>query len=182
MKIINQISEARERIKQGQLIAYPTEAVYGLGCDAFNQQAVEKLLLLKQRAVSKGLIILIADWSQLEPLISAVPENALAKVQATWPGAVTWIFPKAATIPNWLSGGNNGIAIRMTSHSIARELCREAPLVSTSANISGHTPAIDLAGLYAQFPYGVDAFFDGPLGGNTKPSAIYDVISGACLR
>ncbi len=182
MKIINEFDKARQLLAEGKIIAYPTEGVYGLGCDPFNQQAVEKLLALKQRPVAKGLIMLISDWSQLTPLISAVPHSALEQVRATWPGPVTWVFPKAANVPEWLSGNYPSIAIRMTSHPIARGLCTDGPLVSTSANISGLAPAIDMAGVCAQFPNGVDALITGSLGGINQPSAIYDVLSGKRLR
>jgi len=182
MKIISQFDKARELLKEGKILAYPTEAVYGLGCDPFNQQAVEKLLALKQRNVAKGLIILIADWSQLESLVKPIPDELLERVRPTWPGPVTWVFPKADTIPEWLSGNHSTIAIRMTSHPIARELCVDGPLISTSANLSDGDPAVDIAGLSAQFPFGVDALFSGSLGGLSKPSAIYDVLSGNRLR
>ena len=182
MKIISTVEKARQLFKNGKIIAYPTEAVYGLGCDPFNQQAVEKLLALKQRSADKGLIILIAEWSQLTPLISAIPEEMMERVRNTWPGPVTWAFPKAAIIPRWVSGEHPSIAIRMTSHAIARELCAERPLISTSANLSGLAPATDMAGICAQFPQGVDAFLQGSLGGLSQPSAIYDALSGEQLR
>ena len=182
MKIINQVNDARQRLALGKIIAYPTEAVYGLGCDPFNQQAVETLLALKQRSSCKGFIVLIADWSQLAPLIGAVPEHLLDAVRATWPGPVTWVFPKSIIIPEWLSGQYDSIAIRMSAHSVARGLCVAGPVISTSANISGQEAAVDIAGVCAQFPHGIDAMLAGDLGGSGKPSAIYDVLNGRRLR
>lgn len=182
MKIISKFDKARQLLKEGKIIAYPTEAVYGLGCDPFNQQAVEKLLALKQRSVTKGMILLISDWPQLTPLISSIPDSVLEQIRNTWPGPVTWVFPKAANIPDWISGKHPSIAIRMTSHAIARELCADGPLISTSANLSGAAPAVDMAGVSAQFPEGVDAFITGALGGLSQPSAIYDALSGIRLR
>lgn len=182
MKIISQYVEARQFLRQGKIIAYPTEAVYGLGCDPFNQQAVEKILTLKQRAFSKGLILLIAEWSQLTPLIRQVHDQLLDKVRDTWPGPVTWVFPKAVAIPKWLSGDHDGIAIRMSAHPVARMLAADGPVISTSANLSGYEPAIDIAGLYAQFPVGVDALLAGALGGSKQPSTILDVLTGERLR
>jgi L-threonylcarbamoyladenylate synthase len=182
MKIISQFDEARQLLADGKIIAYPTESVYGLGCDPFNQLAVEKIIALKQRPSSKGFIILIADWSQLMPFIGEVPEHRFDVVRATWPGPVTWVFPPAKIIPDWLSGQHNSIAIRMSAHPVARELCAMGPVISTSANISGDTPAIDVAGVRVQFPSGVDAVLTGELGGNTQLSAIYDVLNGRCLR
>lgn len=182
MKIISQFDKARQLLKEGKIIAYPTEAIYGLGCDPFNQQAVEKLLALKQRSVAKGMILLISDWPQLTPLISRIPDSAVEQIQATWPGPVTWVFPKADSVPDWISGKHSSIAIRMTSHPIARELCAEGPLISTSANLSGALPAVDMAGVAMQFPEGIDAFIKGALGGLSQPSAIYDALSGNRLR
>ena len=182
MNIISSVGEASALLKKGSVLAYPTEAVYGLGCDPFNQDAVEKIAILKHRSMSKGLILLIADWSQLTPLIGFVTDEQLKSVRATWPGPVTWIFPKSSLIPEWLSGQHDGIAIRMTAHPVARALCSEGPVVSTSANISGHEPVVDLANLQVQFPQGVDAVLAGDLGGLCQPSSIFDVRSGIRLR
>ena len=182
MNIISQYDQALQLLEDGKIIAYPTEAVYGLGCDPFNQQAVETLLILKQRPISKGLILLIDNWSQLTPLIGNIPMDLLNAVRDTWPGPVTWVFPKAVSIPYWLSGDYNSIAIRMSAHPVARALCVRGPVVSTSANICGHEPAVDFANLCQQFPHGIDAFLAGDLGGASQPSAIYDVLNGQRLR
>ncbi len=182
MNVIREVGEARDFLKQGKIIAYPTEAVYGLGCDPFNQQAVEAVLALKHRSQSKGLILLIADWSQLTPLIEPISDELLEPVRASWPGPVTWIFPKASTMPDWLTGQHHGIAIRMSAHPIAHQLCVNGPVVSTSANISGQNSAIDIAGLRLQFPQGIDAVLTGELGGLSQPSRIFDVTTGVCLR
>lgn len=182
MKIISQVGEARELLDQGGVIAYPTEAVYGLGCSPFNQQAVEKIWTLKRRTKSKGFILLIADWTQLTPLIAPVSDLLLEAVRSTWPGPVTWVFPKSGIIPDWLSGQHDGIAIRMSAHPVAHQLCVDGPVVSTSANISGHDPVVDLLGLSEQFPQGLDAVLTGDLGGLSQPSAIYDVLTGIRLR
>ena len=174
--------EARALLSQGKIIAYPTEAVYGLGCDPFNEQAVNKLLVLKQRAVDKGLILLISNWSQLSSLIRAIPSHLMEDVKKTWPGPVTWLFPKAASIPYWISGEHESVAIRMSAHPIAQKLSSDGPIVSTSANVSSQEPAIDKAGIMAQFPSGLDAIVSGHLGGASQPSAIYDVVTGQKFR
>lgn len=182
MKIITQVDEACLLLTHGKVVAYPTEAVYGLGCDPFNKGAVEKIIALKHRSMDKGFIILIADWSQLIPLIGPVSDSLLDSVRESWPGPVTWVFPRAATIPDWLCGQHDSIAIRMSAHPIARQLCADAPVLSTSANLSNHAPAFDLAQLREQFPTGIDALLAGDLGGASQPSAIYDVRSGQRLR
>ena len=181
MKLVK-IKEARQLLKQGKLIAYPTESVYGLGCDPFNQFAVETLLTLKQREASKGLILLIAEWSQLTPLIGFIPDQRWDAVKKTWPGPVTWIFPKSEIIPQWVSGQHESVAIRMTAHPCARQLCTELPMISTSANKTGVAPAVDVASVKLQFPQGIEAIVEGELGDAVKPSAIFDVLSGRRLR
>lgn len=182
MKLINQIQEAKAYLVAGSILAYPTEAVYGLGCDPFNERAVIRLLALKQRTIEKGLILLIANWQQLDALIAPLASTLLEPVKTTWPGPVTWLFPKADTIPYWLSGAHDSIAIRMTNHPIASQLCQDGPIVSTSANKSGLPPATTLDALCEQFPEGIDAFMRGELGGAKSPSKIYDVQSGRQLR
>lgn len=174
--------QAQAYLKQGKIIAYPTEAVYGLGCDPFNREAVEKLLTLKQRSSSKGLIILISTWQQLPELIQPISTELLAPVQASWPGPVTWIFPKSQAIPAWISGESTGVAIRMSAHPIAQLLCSDMPIVSTSANVSSIAPARSIEDLLLQFPQGIDAIVEGELGGAMQPSAIYEVESGKRLR
>ena len=182
MNIISKIEQAWRLLQQGKLIAYPTEAVYGIGCDPFNQEAVAKLLALKQRAPEKGLIILIADWAQLTPLITPISQASMSAVKNTWPGPTTWIFPKSALIPDWLCGNNQTIAIRMSAHPVASQLSIPAPVVSTSANLSGDNAARNLAELSLQFPHGIDAVVAGELGGRSQPSAIFEVLTGRQLR
>lgn len=182
IKRITDIDEARALIQAGEVIAYPTEAVYGLGCDPLNKQAVEALLDLKQRSVSKGLIVLVSDWAQVWPLIADVPEHKLEAVKKTWPGPVTWIFPKSDVVPAWLSGEHASLAIRMTAHPIARALCQNIPLVSTSANVAGMAPVGDVEAIEHMFPEGIAGVVVGDLGGHAAPSEIYDVLSDARLR
>lgn len=176
------LKEARLAIQQGQVIAYPTEAVYGLGCDPFNALAVHRVIELKQRSVTQGVIVLISTWEQLFTLIAPVSEEHLERVQQTWPGPVTWIFPKSSKVPVWVCGDHPSIAIRMTAHPIARALCGEGPLISTSANIHGQPPARSVMQLTSQFPQGIDMIVPGELGGASKPSAIYDVLTAQRLR
>lgn len=176
------VDEARPILQRGGVLAYPTEAVYGLGCDAFNQTAVESIHSLKGRDSNKGFIVLIADWSQLPALIGSITEEQHACVRATWPGFVTWIFPAAAALPRWITGDQNTIAIRMSAHPIAHALAMASPLISTSANLSGQPPAITAEQILQQFPTGIDAIVEGALGSFSKPSEIYDVQSGLRLR
>ena len=142
MQLIKHIDAAHALLDAGEVIAYPTEAVYGLGCDIFNEQAVLRILGLKKRDKAKGLIILIADWTQLWDLIDkdAVSDARFDVIKKSWPGPVTWIFPKSRRAPEWITGSHDGIAIRMTGHPVAHALCKNGPIVSTSANLAGHAP------------------------------------------
>ncbi len=176
------ISDALTILNQGKILAYPTEAVYGLGCCPFDQKAVGHLASLKGRSLDQGFILLISDWTQLDPLIQVQPSFVMDRVRATWPGPVTWIFPKSEIVPDWISGKHGGVAIRMTAHPIARALCSVGPIVSTSANRSGMTPAVDERSIRAQFSEGIDACLVGDLGGALQPSEIHDLLTGKQVR
>ena len=173
-------------LRAGGVVAYPTEAVYGLGCDPRNQQACERLFAIKQRSPSQGVLLIAADFAQLERYIDLprVPPEAMARAQATWPGPHTWIFPRAADTPAWLAGGHAGIAVRVTAHAPAAALCRSfgGALVSTSANRHGEPPARSSKDVYDIFGADVDAILNGPLGGLERPTPIRDAISGATVR
>lgn len=176
------VNEALPLIQQGGIVAYPTEAVYGLGCDPFNCAAVEALCELKGREIGKGLILIIDNWSQLFSLTAPITDEQLARVKATWPGFTTWIFPKALSLPSWITGDHDSIAIRMSQHPIARALATDNPIISTSANLSGYPPATTGEQVVEQFPNGIDAIVTGALGSELKPSPIYDILSGQQLR
>jgi L-threonylcarbamoyladenylate synthase len=174
---------AAEYINAGAVIAYPTEAVYGLGCDPLNETAVMNLLTLKQRPVEKGLILIASDFSQLAPYL-VYDDALLNKALATWPGAVTWIMPTQAWVPTWLTGEHQSLAVRVTAHPIAKALCQQfkAPLVSTSANPSTKKPAVNALQVRHYFGSESVYIFNGDTGSNKTTSAIYDARTGARLR
>ncbi len=184
MRVLEQIDEAYALLQKGDVIAYPTEAVYGLGCDAFNADAVSRILTLKRRSETKGLIVLIANWEQLWPLIDKdkIPKARLDAVKQTWPGFVTWVFPKSNRVPAGISGAHDGIAIRMTAHPVAHALCKHGPIVSTSANLSGASPVRHLKDLMRFFPEGVSGVVAGELGEHFAVSEIYNILDGSTLR
>jgi L-threonylcarbamoyladenylate synthase len=171
-------------IQAGGIIAYPTEAVYGLGCDPFNDQAIKRLLALKQRSISKGLIVIGSDWQQLHHLTAPIPAERLQTILATWPGSTTWVFPKAASVSKLVSGDHATVALRVTDHPIAQALCAalHAPLISTSANIAGHTPARSASEVRNQFGDQLDFIVEGAVGGLAAPTQIRDALSGQLLR
>lgn len=177
------LHHAAQRVWAGDVIAYPTEAVYGLGCDPLNESAVMRLLALKQRPVEKGLILIASDFAQLEPFLE-FDQAMLDRVLPTWSQqAITWLMPVQSWVPQWLTGKHSTLAVRVTCHPLAKVLCEElhSPLVSTSANPSTKKPA--LTALQIQKYFGSDVtLIKGATGGNKNTSAIYDVRTGACLR
>jgi len=171
-------------VARGGLIAYPTEAVYGLGCDPENGHAVRRLLALKARPERKGLILIAADWAQLEPYVQTLEPATMAAIHATWPGPVTWLLPARRETPRWLTGEHQTLAVRVTDHPLAAALCRQwgGPLVSTSANRASQPPARTALGVRRALGPGVDYLLVGPCGGNERPSSIRDARTGAVLR
>jgi L-threonylcarbamoyladenylate synthase len=175
---------AREVIHAGGLIAYPTEAVYGLGCHPLDRDAVARLLKLKQRPQEKGLI-LIADCPEaLYPYLGKIPQQAWQRVVESWPGPNTWVIPAAEETPAWLSGKFDSIAVRVTDQPIAAALCRAAgtPLVSTSANLSQRPPARTPLQVRTRCGLGVDLVIHGKTGGLARPTAIRDALKETLIR
>ena len=173
-------------LRRGGVVAYPTEAVWGLGCDPRDEAATLRLLDLKARDVEKGLILIAADEAQLAPFIDLrVLEAAqCSAVRESWPGPHTWIVPAAAAAPRWITGMHAGIAVRVSAHPPVVALCRAfgGAIVSTSANRAGE-PAPHAAGqLDRRIIEGVDAVMDGDTGSLARPTDIRDARSGAVLR
>jgi len=173
-------------LRAGGVLAYPTEAVYGLGCDPHDRAAFERLFALKRRPPTQGVLLIAADFAQVERYIdlAAVPASVLAQVRASWPGPHTWIFPRTAEVPAWVAGEHAGIALRVTAHAPAAELCRAfgGALVSTSANPHGQPPARAADTVQAYFGASLDGVLDAPLGGQDNPTTIRDALSGAIIR
>lgn len=178
------IAEAVAALRAGGVIAYPTEAVYGLGCDPFDPSAVARLFALKQRPAEHGVLLIAADFSQLKKFIGAVPASASLRARASWPGPHTWVFPRAAAVPAWLTGDLAGIALRVTAHPLAAALCRAfgGALVSTSANRHGAAPALSASAVRIAFARELAYILDGATGGLERPTPIRDAVSGEVLR
>lgn len=178
------IPETVKILQQGGVIAYPTEAVYGLGCDPFNQAAVNRLLALKKRSWEKGLILIAASWEQIVDYVEPIPTPRMDAVLATWPGPITWIFPATTRVPEWIRGRHDSIAIRVTAHPLAQALCAAfgKPLVSTSANLEGQPPARFPEEVAKIFPDSLDLIVEGALGDSLKPTEIREARTGKVLR
>ena len=175
---------AVEKLRAGHVIAYPTEAVFGLGCDPANESAVRKLLALKGRRESAGFVLIASEFSQLEPWISDIDQSLKDKAMQTWPGPVTWLFPRAAGVPDYVAGKHDTIAVRITAHEPSRALCAAfgSALISSSANHTAARPARSVAEVEDYFGHHIEGILAGPLGGAEKPSEIRDLVSGKIIR
>lgn len=178
------LKRAVETVRGGGVIAYPTEAVYGLGCDPLEETAVARVLEIKERDAAKGLILIAAHMEQLLPFMAQLPADITHKLEASWPGPVTWVVPAASHVPTWLTGGRSTLAVRVTAHPVANALCMacDMALVSTSANRSGQSPARTGLMVRTQLGDAVDCIVAGEVGGLDKPTEIRDALSGKILR
>lgn len=190
MASFRQLIQAQITLAQGGVIAYPTEAVYGYGCDPFNQAAVERLLAIKARPWQKGLILIAANIDQLAPLLAPLTQEQQQLVASTWPGPVTWLIPDPQDlVPRVVKGEHGSVAVRVCGHPVARQLCESwgAPIVSTSANRSGEAPCyteLSMRQRLQKLPdwYQPDAFVGGATLGLDKPSVIRDLTTGDVIR
>src|SRR3990167_7927244 len=143
-----------------------------------------QILQLKQRAITKGFILIASSWEQVGSLVQPIGPKSLSRVFASWPGPVTWVFPSQPHVPHWIHGKHSSIAIRITDHPIAAKLCTlfAGPIISTSANIEGFPPIRDRRTLELTFNNKIDFIVPGALGSNINPTQIRDAISGEILR
>ncbi|UUY09441.1 Sua5/YciO/YrdC/YwlC family protein [Pseudomonas sp. J452] len=170
-------------VREGGVIAYPTEAVWGLGCDPWNEMAVDRLLALKDRPVHKGLILVADNIRQFDFLLDDLPERWIDRLASTWPGPNTWLVPHQGLLPEWISGQHDTVALRVSDHPLVRDLCAlTGPLVSTSANPAGRPSARSRLRVEQYFHQQLDGVLGGALGGRRNPSLIRDLRSGDVVR
>ncbi len=172
-------------LKEEKVIAYPTEAVFGLGCDPDSEKAVQELLALKNRPWEKGLILIADNYERLCPYIDDKQLSDLQKatIFSFWPGPVTWVIPAKITTPKWLTGRFSTLAVRVTDHPLVKQLCSiyEKPLVSTSANLSGLEPCRSVEEVRQQFGDRIP-ILEGKVGERKNPSEIRDALTGKLYR
>lgn len=180
----SEIKKAVTYLKKGGVIAYPTEAVFGLGCDPFNLNAICNILQIKHRSMDKGFILVAASWEQIEPYLEPIEPPKLSQVLATWPGPITWVFPAKPNLPHWIRGKYKTLAVRISDHPIVQALCQlfGAPIISTSANIEGQPPARDYRTTKYNFGDQVDFIINAKVGGRTQPTEIRDALTGEIIR
>lgn len=188
------LAAAWQAIAAGGLVGYPTEAVFGLGCDPWNRAAVQRLLALKRRSETKGLIIIAARFAQLRPFVAGIPEPLERQLAQCWPGPYTWLLPARPGLPRWLRGAHRTIAVRVTAHPAAAALCAAGAalpgpagrhggaLVSTSANAAGRPPCRDVRCVRRLFGGQLDFLVPGRVGASATPTRIIDGLSGRVVR
>ena len=178
-----QLAQAARAVAAGGVIAYPTEAVWGVGCDPWNAAAVFRLLALKDRPVEKGLILIAGQIADFAFLLDGLPPEQRAQLEQSWPGPNTWLVPHHGRLPYWLCGQHSTIALRVSDHPAVQALCaRSGPLVSTSANPAGRPAARSRLRVQQYFGDQLDAVLNAPLGGRQNPSLIRELATGRVIR
>jgi L-threonylcarbamoyladenylate synthase len=178
------LQQAIHTVQQGGVLAYPTEAVYGLGCNPQNLAAVQRILDLKQRPAKKGLILIAADWTQLSKWLLPLSAEVQARVTADYAYPITWLLPTADHVSTLIRGEHDSLAVRVTQHPTCRLLCQALgyPLISTSANRSYDAPARSAQQVRAYFADTLDYILDASLGTASQPSEIRDGLSNQLIR
>jgi L-threonylcarbamoyladenylate synthase len=170
----------------GGVIAYPTEAVFGLGCDPDNPEAIKKLLSIKKRPVEKGLILLASNFTQLMPYLdmSQLSPAQIETILSRWPNGITQVLPANPAILSLLTGRFTTIAVRITDQSDVAALCEQTgkPIVSTSANLSGNEPARTWQTLDAKLVPMIDYVVKGDTLAYLQPSKIINGLTGEIFR
>jgi L-threonylcarbamoyladenylate synthase len=174
---LEQVKKCAAALTSGGIVAYPTDTVYGLGADIFNESAVKKIYTVKGRPFNLPLPVLIADLSRLKDLAADVPASAERLITAFWPGALTLVFNRAPTFSSAVLAGQSKVAVRMPAHAITLQLIKEAgcPIVGTSANLHGSPALLTAAEVREQIGASLDCVLDGgPCPGGTE-STIVDI-------
>lgn len=179
-----QVKLAGRLIRAGGVLAYPTEGVWGLGCDPWNPDAVARILQIKQRPVDKGLILIGSSFEQLAPWLAPFNAQQTEQLQNSWPGPYTWVVPHNGQLPEWVTGGRDTVAVRVPGHPLARALCASAgmPIVSTSANRGGKPAIVDPLQIKLKLGAEIDGLLPGRTLPGAQPSQIRDLISGNLFR
>jgi len=181
----SQIREAVRVLKQGGLIAFPTETYYGLGVNPFNPKALQRLFQIKQRTPDKPVLVLVADQSQVSLLAASIPAHFDRLTRAFWPGSLTLVYPARLYLPALLTGGTDTVGIRQSPHPLARRLLVEyrRPITATSANRSGALPATTAIEVEKIFGTAVDLVLDGgPTPGGQGSTLVGENTDVFCIR
>lgn len=170
-------AHAVQLLRAGQVIAFPTDTVYGIGADGFNEHAIEQLFVVKERERGKAIPYLLADASDLAQVAREIPRAAHLLAENFWPGGLTLVVPASARVPKILIAGGETIAVRVPNHPTTRALIAElgAPLAATSANISGGENPANAHDVLAQLDGRLPLILDGGATRGNIPSTVVDV-------
>ena len=172
---------AANHLRRGHLVAHATESVVGLGTSVYSAAGFDKLMTVKSRMEAKKFLVIAANLSQVQE-VADIEVPLQAEILESWPGAVTWVLPLCSQAPTWLASEEGEVAIRMTGHKQATQLCELSGPVSTSANRAGKVPAKTLHRARTYFGQEVDFYLPGKLGGSVRPSKIIHGINGNTIR
>ncbi|MGB3367753.1 MAG: L-threonylcarbamoyladenylate synthase [Acidaminobacteraceae bacterium] len=175
----NWLEEAARLLRENEVVAFPTETVYGLGGNALSKEAISKIYKAKGRPSDNPLIVHIAEISDLDVLVAEIPEVAKKLMDKFWPGPLTLIFKKSDKVPAQVTGGLNTVAVRMPSHAVARELIRLSgvPVAAPSANISGKPSPTSFEHVIADLSGRVAAIVCGDVSSVGLESTVVDISS-----
>lgn len=171
----NALKQAVEELKQGRLVAFPTDTVYGVGCLAFDAAAVERLYAVKQRSHNKPIPILVTGPEQLPLLAREITPLAQRLIERFWPGALTLILKRRPELPDAICAGGDTIAVRMPEHVLTLALIQEvgSPLATTSANRSGHQSPLDAQQVFINLNGRIELILDaGPCPGGIDSTVV----------
>ena len=169
------IRQAGEELNSGNIVALPTDTIYGLCAYAFDPEAIEKLYETKGRKDEKGAPILIGGLYQLKRVACDIPRRALALMDSLWPSGLTLVLPASPFLSTLLTGEGSSVAVRMPEQALCRILAMSfGPFVATSANISGEPPLQSAQEILSRFQNEVELVLDGGRLENTRPSTIVD--------
>jgi L-threonylcarbamoyladenylate synthase len=171
------IDEAVYVLKRGGVIGYPTETVYGLAVDAYNEDALRKLFMIKEREMNKPISLLVRDVAMVEAVASRIPPVALSLIRGYWPGALTIIFAASERCSPILTGQSGKIGVRISPHRIVQTLLDafKNPITATSANLSGMPSVVDSHEVYRVFRGKIDLVIDGGTAPGEGESTVIDV-------
>lgn len=171
------VRRAAAWINRGGLVVFPTSTFYGIGAQALNAHAVDRVFQVKERHKGNPLLVLIASLTDLAPLVRSIPETAAGLIEAFWPGGITLVFDAAETVPPNLTGYTGKIGVRLASHPVAAALVKvvSGPITGTSANLSGEGGCTAVKNLNGKIKDQVDLVLDaGELAG-ARGSTVVDV-------
>ncbi len=179
-KTTEALSRSIEALKRGEVIVFPTETFYGLGADAFNTVAVERVLSLKGRSPDQPIPVIISDREMLKDVVTEIPPEAEKLIDRFWPGPLTLILPGQRELPAPLLNRGGGVGVRISSHSHATQLARDLghPLTATSANPSAKEPARTTEEAKDYFSDTLKIFLEGGTLGGTKGSTVVEIVQG----